>query len=73
MTNLFTRAGIAGALLLCLAQAGGGAASAQQGGGRYGAIGREGNAVLLLDQEQGIIYRCPMDYAGRCIRQSWVQ
>lgn len=76
MTGFVTRAGIAGALLLCLSQAGGEAAVAQHhggGGGRYGAIGRDSESVLLLDQQEGIIYRCPTNYVGRCWRQSSVQ
>lgn len=74
MGNFATRVGIGGALLLCLSQVGGEAAVAQQygGGGRYGAIGRDAESVLLLDQQDGIIYRCPTNYVSRCHRQSSV-
>jgi len=74
MNKLLGRAAIGGALLLSLSQAGGQAALAQQscGGGRWAAIGREADAVLLLDQQEGVIYRCPMNYVSRCYRQSSV-
>ena len=73
MGNRVMRAGICGALLLCLSQLGGEAAVAQQvSGGRYGAIGRDAESVLLLDQQEGIIYRCPTNYVSRCYRQSSV-
>jgi len=74
MRDWFACAGVAGALLLALAQVGG-AATAQQygGGGRYGAIGRDAESVLLLDQQEGVIYRCPTNYVGRCWRQSSIQ
>lgn len=73
MQSFGTRVAIGGALLLCLSPLGGEAAVAQQyGGGRYGAIGRDAESVLLLDQQEGVIYRCPINYVSRCFRQSSV-
>ncbi|HEX9932307.1 MAG TPA: hypothetical protein VGB08_05645 [Allosphingosinicella sp.] len=75
METLLTRIAIAGALLLALSQAGGEPALAQQSAGlaRYAAIGRGADHVLLLDQHEGIIYHCPTEYEGRCLRRSHVE
>lgn len=74
MKTILTRAAVAAALLVPLSQAGGEAALAQQTGGsaRYAALGREADHVLLLDQQQGIIYQCPINYESRCFRRSYV-
>jgi hypothetical protein len=64
----------AGALLAALTQAGGEPAVAQQSSSaaRYAAIGRDAEMVLLLDQQQGIIYQCPITYRGSCFERSRV-
>ncbi|HEX8216051.1 MAG TPA: hypothetical protein VF577_01185 [Allosphingosinicella sp.] len=74
MRNIAIRFAAAGALLAALAQAGGESANAQQGwnGARYAAIGRDAEMVLLLDQQQGIIYQCPIAYRTRCFERSRV-
>ncbi len=74
MKNMAMRTVIGGAVLAVLAQAGGEVAQAQQGsnGARYAAIGRDPDGVLLLDQEQGIIYQCPVSHRSRCFERSRV-
>jgi hypothetical protein len=75
MKTFLSRLAAAGALLLPLSQAVGEPAIAQQyaGAARYAAIAREADHVLLLDQYEGIIYHCPTEYRGRCVRRSHVE
>jgi len=75
MENIAMRGAAGAALLAALTQAGGEPAQAQQGwsGGRYAAIGRDSEMVLLLDQQQGIIYQCPITYRSTCFERSRVE
>ena len=75
MSRIPVRAAIAGLVLLPLSQAGGGAALADTSGAaaKYDAIAREADAVLLLDRQAGIIYRCPTNYVSRCHKLSHVE
>ena len=74
MRKTAIRAAAGAALLTALSPTGGEAEEAQQAGSgsRYASIGREGDMVLLLDQQQGILYQCPVTYRGRCFERSRV-
>ena len=74
MNTLTSRVAVTAALLLPLSHAGGAPAQAQLGAAhaRYAAIGRAADHVLLLDQIDGIIYHCPIEYESRCFRRSHV-
>jgi hypothetical protein len=74
MSRIAMRAIAAAAIMTALTQAGGEPARAQDAwsGARYTAIARDAEAVLLLDQQQGIIYHCPITYRSTCYERSRV-
>ena len=75
MRRMAAKAAAAGTLIAALTQTGGEQALAQQGpnGARYAAIASDAEMVLLLDQQQGIIYQCPVTYRSRCFERSRVE